>query len=387
MGGSAVTVHDNLNYHSVFDLDSMTRLASLLVRPLRNAAAAAAAAAAPPSRAYRAVVAPRAGPASVLRLEQRPPLPPPARGQLAIDVEVAGVNPVDTYQRSGTYMRGSQPAFPFVPGSDCAGVVAAVGAGLEGRFAPGDLVYTMRTLTGAYAERALAEARHAWQLPDGTSFRQGAALGIPYHTAHRALFLAARAQVIAAAARGAERGAVLVSGATGGVGVAAVQMAAALGLTVFGSVGSPEGAAALAPWCQRTLPHGATEELLALTGGRGVDVIVENAAHRNLGADLRALAPGGVVVVVGSRGATSVDARDLMVREASVASVMLWLATDEQLAVSAAFIERGLRDGALRPLVGRAYGLEQAAAAQEEVIERREVRAGKIVLDVRPQGA
>lgn len=144
-------------------------------RPLLRLRPSAAFAAAPPPprRCFRAVVVPAAGPPAVMRVDgARAPLPPPASGQVEIEVEVAGVNPYDTYQRAGAYMRDAQPAFPFVPGGDAAGTVLRAGAGA--RLAPGDRVYTLRTLSGAYAERALVDARHCWRLPDNVSFREGA---------------------------------------------------------------------------------------------------------------------------------------------------------------------------------------------------------------------
>ncbi|HET6370634.1 MAG TPA: NADPH:quinone reductase, partial [Nitrospiria bacterium] len=225
----------------------------------------------------------------VLRLEDVPDLRP-GPGEVLIWVKAAGVNPVDTYVRSGNY--GEQP-FPYTPGSDAGGIVEAVGEGVE-RFRPGERVYTSGTITGAYAERALAEEKRVHPLPEKLSFAQGAAIGVPYATAYRALFQRARAL---------PGESVLVHGASGGVGTAAVQLARAHGLTVFGTAGTPQGEKlVMEQGAHHVLNHrGASylDDLLKLTGGAGVDLVLEMLANVNLGKDLTVLAPKGRVVVIG----------------------------------------------------------------------------------------
>ena len=138
------------------------------------------------------------------------PEPAPGRGELLLRVAAAGVNPVDTYIRAGAY---SISKLPYTPGFDAAGVVESVGAEVT-RFKKGDRVYTSHTITGAYAEYALCDPETVFLLPENVSFTQGAALGVPYATAYRALFHKAR--VVAGET-------ILVHGASGGVGTAAVQ--------------------------------------------------------------------------------------------------------------------------------------------------------------------
>src|SRR6266852_4985427 len=181
----------------------------------------------------RAILVRQFGGPEVLRLEELPD-PKPGPSEVLVRVRAAGVNPVDAYIRTGTYVR--KPALPYVPGSDGAGEIESVGMDIQD-FAPGDRVYiggfgNKPAGAGTYAERAVCLPSQVHRLPARASFAQGAALGVPYTTAYRALFHRA-------AARPAET--VLVHGATGGVGVAAVQIALAHGMTVVGTGGTDAG--------------------------------------------------------------------------------------------------------------------------------------------------
>ncbi|MFZ0959386.1 MAG: alcohol dehydrogenase catalytic domain-containing protein, partial [Terriglobia bacterium] len=164
----------------------------------------------------------------VLKLQDVPDLQAGA-GQVLVRVKAAGVNPYDTYMRQGTYT--IKPPLPYTPGSDAAGIVDSVGEGAAG-FAPGERVYVAGTLTGAYAQQTLAEAWQVHRLPPNVTFAQGAGVNVPYATAYRALWQIARAQAGET---------VLIHGASGGVGVAGVQLARAGGLTVIGTGGTERG--------------------------------------------------------------------------------------------------------------------------------------------------
>src|SRR6266850_7593505 len=155
----------------------------------------------------------------VMQLEDVPNLTP-AAGQVVVRVNAIGVNPVDTYIRSGLYPL--KPSLPYTPGADAAGVVESIGEGVT-RVTTGQSVYVAGTISGAYAQQALCAQSQVHPLPAHLTFEQGAAVGIPYSTAYRALFQRA-------GGRAGET--VLVHGATGGVGIAAVQLASAAGLTV-----------------------------------------------------------------------------------------------------------------------------------------------------------
>jgi NADPH:quinone reductase len=294
-----------------------------------------------------------------------------------IRVRAIGVNPVETYIRSGNYAYTGP--WPYTPGHDAAGTVEAVGEGVT-RVHPGDRVYTHRTLSGAYAEYALAAEGMVQRLPDRVSFAQGAALPTPYYTAYRALF--ERLHVRPGRA-------LLVHGATGGVGVAALQLARAHGLTVIGTAGSDAGAALIAPWCHTVLRHGApglVEAVLAASpGGKGVHYVLENLANVNLQTDLQVVAPmaGAAICVVGSRGDVSITPRLLMAKEATLTGVMLWGNADDDWTAAAAHIHAGLASGTLAPVLGTVHaGLEAAPAAHEEVISHAGGARGKIIIEL-----
>jgi NADPH2:quinone reductase len=305
----------------------------------------------------------------VLKLESVPD-PKPGPGQVLVRLKAVGVNPVETYVRSGLYPR--KPALPYTPGADGAGVVERTGQGAF-KFQPGDRVYTSGTLSGSYAELALCEERDVHALPAKISFPQGAALGVPYATAYRALFLRAHA---------APGETVLVHGASGGVGTAALQIARAGGFTVIGTAGTDEGLKLIsAEGAHHVFNHRKPDYLKAIleqTGGRGVNVILEMLANVNLGKDLDLLAPGGRVVVIGSRGTVEIDPRATMGKDASILGMSLNNATAEELSSIHAALGAGLEEGTLRPIIGKELPLAKAAEAHKAVMEPG--AHGKIVL-------
>lgn len=307
------------------------------------------------------------GPPEVMKLEDVPdPLPGP--GQVVVRVHAAGVNPVETYIRSGSY--ANKPALPYTPGGDAAGVIAAVGEKVT-RFKHGERVYTAGTVSGAYAQIALCSADQVYPLPENVSFAQGAGLHVPYATAYRALFQRAQARAGQT---------VLVHGATGGVGIAAVQFAAAAGLIVVGTGGTERGRQLVREQgAAHVLDHRAPDyldQLMTLTDGRGVDLILEMLANVNLGRDLAVLAKGGCIVVIGSRGEVQINPRLLMRAEGSILGLMA--GTPEQYAQAHAAIGAGLRAGTLRPIVSQELPLAEAPRAHHEIMES--TAYGKIVL-------
>lgn len=305
----------------------------------------------------------------VLRLEEIADLKP-AAGQVVVRMGAAGVNPVDSYIRTGTYAR--KPALPYTPGTDGAGTVAAVGPEVT-RLAVGDRVYLTGSLSGTYAEQSLCEAQTLVGLPANVSFAQGAAIHVPYGTAYQSLFHHAHV-------RAGET--LLVHGASGGVGIAAVQIARAAGLRVIGTAGSERGRKLVAAeGAQEVLDHTAPdhfEKVLALTGGRGCNVILEMLANVNLGRDLTILATRGRVVVVGSRGPVEIMPRDAMMRDAAILGMTLWNATPSDLDTIHAAVVAGLENRTLRPVVGQEIPLAQAPRAHAAVMEPGAY--GKIVL-------
>jgi NADPH2:quinone reductase len=312
------------------------------------------------------------GPPSVMKIETLPD-PKPGATEVLVRIRAVGVNPVETYMRSGTYAR--KPALPYIPGSDAAGDVEAVGTDVS-TVKPGDRVYVYGTIggnIGVYAERVVCGASQVHPLPANASYAQGAAIGVPYATAYRALFQRA-------AARPGET--VLVHGATGGVGLAAVQMCRAYGLRALGTGGTARGLeAAAAQGASAVFNHrvaGYLDEILKATGGRGVDVILEMAAHLNLDKDLGLLAPHGRVVVIGNRGRVEIDARQTMGRDAAILGMLLFNTGEADLASIHAALVAGLANGSLAPVIGQEMPLAEAPRAHEALMQ--DGALGKIVL-------
>lgn len=308
----------------------------------------------------------------VLQLEDVPRATAGA-GQVFVRLHAIGVNPVDTYIRSGTYAR--KPALPYTPGTDAAGVVEEVGPGVT--LAVGQRVYVAATLDetfpGAYQEGVACDARFVYPLADRASFAQGAAIGVPYATAYRALMTKAHGQP-------GER--VLVHGASGGVGLAAVQIARAFGFEVIGTASTETGRELVTQQgAHLALDHTSpsyTHEILTHTSGRGVDIVLEMLANVNLNTDLTLLAPRGRVVVIGSRGDVQITPRLTMAKDATITGLALWNTPLDQMRAMHAALSAGLAAGWLSPVIAREFPLVDAARAHEAVMAPG--AHGKIVL-------
>ncbi|XP_060940414.1 quinone oxidoreductase-like isoform X1 [Limanda limanda] len=323
------------------------------------------------SRVMRAIRVSEFGGPSVLSLCSQVTVPKPGPRQVLIRVQACGVNPVETYIRAGTF--SMKPTLPYTPGTDVAGVVETAGEGVVA-FKAGDRVFTTATVSGAYAEFTVAADDCVHKLPDALDFTQGAAIGIPYFTAYRALIHKAHSKAGET---------VLIHGASGGVGVAACQLSRALGLRVLGTAGTPEGMKLVlnngAHMAFNHREQGYTDKIMEATDGRGVDVIVEMLSNVNLSKDLEMLAYGGRVTVIGSRGPIEINPSDTMAKESSIIGVVLFFATPEEMKECAALLYAGMEAGWLRPVVGSQYPLDKAAQAHHDIIESPGA-AGKIVL-------
>lgn len=317
----------------------------------------------------KAIQVHRFGGPEVLELHEIP-TPKPGTGQILVRVRAAGVNPYDTYMRNGTY--AVKPQLPYTPGSDAAGTVEAAGDGVK-KVRAGDRVYTAKTLSGAYAEYVLADESQVYRLPEKISFAQGAGLWVPYGTAYTALHHHAKALAGET---------ILIHGASGGVGLAAVQFARAEGLTVIGTAGTQRGLELVKKeGAHHAFDHsraGYSEEILKVTGGKGIDLILEMLANVNLATDLKLLAFRGRVIVIGNRGEITINPRELMARRASVRGFTLWAATEAESAEIHAAIAAGLENGTLRPIVGKELPLKDAPVAHQDVLAPGAF--GKIVL-------
>src|SRR5215813_3797724 len=281
---------------------------------------------------------------SVLKIEDVP-TPAPGPNQVLVRNHAVGVNPVDTYLRSNTDNRG--PKLPYTPGSDAAGVVEAVGTGVT-TVKAGDRVYFGGSVTGAYAELSVCEQAHVHPLPASTSFAQGAAVNVPYATAYHALFNRGH---------GDAGETLLVHGASGGVGIGAVQLGRARGMTVIGTAGTDRGRRLVQEQgAHHVLDHtgpGYLDELMRLTSGQGVDIVLEMLANVNLQKDLGVIAMRGRIVVIGNRGMVEINGRYAMNKDAAILGMALFHASPPQLAGIHAALVEGLRNGTLRPVIAQ----------------------------------
>lgn len=318
----------------------------------------------------KSIVVREYGEPEVMHLEEVE-VPRPGPGQVLVRVYAVGVNPVDTYLRSG--LNAYAPKLPYTPGKDAAGVVEEIGPGVE-HFRPGDRVYTAGSVTGTYAEYCLCAEDQLGLLPQNVSFEQGAGIWTPYATAYRALFQKAKC-------RSGET--LLVHGASGGVGIAAIQWAKNAGLTVIGTAGSDEGRKlALEAGADAVFDHTDEDHFGRVRdfAGNGVDIIIEMLANKNLERDFECLAMYGRIVVVGSRGSLDFSPRQIMTKDAVIYGMSLFNAAADDLKEIHHAIYDGLSAGFLKPYVGRRFALADAAHAHHEIIEDKAL--GKIVLNV-----
>jgi NADPH:quinone reductase len=303
--------------------------------------------------------------------------PSPGPGQIAIDVHAAGVNFGEMLMVLGQYQE--KPPVPFTPGFEVAGTVRALGEGATG-FAVGDRV--MAALPwGGYAEVAVAAANAVFPIPPGMDFDTAAGFPIAYGTAYGAL--AWRAQLKPGQT-------VLVLGAAGGVGLAAVDVAAAIGATVIAAAGDAEK-------CALTLAHGAThaidyrredlrERVHALTADRGVDVVFDPVGGEAFTQALRSIAWGGRILVIGfaSGSVPQIPANHVLVKNIDIMG-FVWGSYRRRrpdfLTGAFARLMAWYAEGRLRPVISHRLGLPEATSAFRLLRERRVI--GKIVLQTR----
>jgi len=307
----------------------------------------------------RAIVVEKYGGIEQLKLQERP-IPALEPETLLVRLFAAGVNPVDTYQRSG--IQGYTPRLPFTPGMDGAGVIEEAGEGIRD-LDVGMKVYVAGSISGAYAEYCLCAPESLHPLPDELEWVEGACLGVPYFTAARALFTAGKL-------RGNET--VLIHGASGGVGLACLQLCLGLDVTVYATAGSHEGEMLTlvngAEGCFNHRDAGRFEEIKKAAGEGGVDLIVEMLANENLDADLKLLGREGRVVVVGSRGPITIAPRDLMSVEGRIIGVKMISSSLEERREYARIIVEGVRAGHIKPLIQAVYSFEDVHLAHQDII-------------------
>ena len=328
----------------------------------------------------KALIVNEHGPVEKLALGDFPD-PVPGKGEVLIDVHAASVNFPDLLVIGGTYQ--NLPPRPFVPGKDLAGVVAAVGEGVT-RVKPGDRVVA-QIEHGAFAERAVVREVLCFVMPAAMPFTEGAAMGLVYLTAHNAMV--ERAQMKAGET-------VLVTGAAGGVGLACVQLAKALGATVVAAVSSEEKAQLVrangADHVVRTdvadLRESFRRQVGNAVGKQGVNLVLENVGGDVFDASLRVMAWCGRLVIIGFAGGRipEVKAGYLLVKNISLiglqssdyrerAPEVVRNAYDQLFAL--------YRAGKLKPQVMAAYPMQEYLTALRTVQDRKVL--GKVVITMR----
>jgi len=322
----------------------------------------------------KAVRVHRFGGPEVLSLDLAAPVPDIKPNQVLVRVLTAGVNPVETYIREGQYSR--LPELPYTPGSDAAGYVAQLGSAVAG-LNPGDRVFVSGTSSnsGTYAQYVVSDDTYVFPLHERLSFAQGASLGVPFFTAYKALILRAQA-------RPGET--VLIHGASGAVGTAAVQIARAIGATVVGTAGTKEGMDVVSKCGAHHVfnhNHKSYEKKMIEHLGTGFDVIIEHLANINLGHDLQMLKHGARVMVVGCRGAVNINPRHLMLPEASIRGVSLGTTTPAEWSEMGAAIVAGIESGWVNPVINQEYCMDQVAQVHHDIIHSKGAK-GKLVLKV-----
>ncbi len=309
------------------------------------------------------------GDPEVLKLEQVP-TPEPASDQILVKIEAIGVNPVDTYIRSG--YRGYDPVVPYTPGFDAAGVVETVGENIK-NIAPGARVYMSGSISGTYAEYAICHSDQLHPLPAHVSFAQGASLYVAYVTAYRGLIQRAEA-------RPGET--VLIHGASGAVGIAAIQFAQNLGMRIIATASTEEGQEiAVEQGADLILDHSDPAHfklIMDYTENLGVNVILEMMANINLDNDLKTLAQKGRVVIIGNRDSIEINPRDAMACDGAIIGMSLMNISDQDENEIHSAIVAGLNNKTLNPVIRCELPLEKASEAHMMVMEPG--ACGKIIL-------
>jgi NADPH:quinone reductase len=328
----------------------------------------------------QALVVQEHGPLESLTLMERPD-PVPGPGEVLVDVYAASINFPDLLVINGTYQ--FLPPRPFSPGKDFAGVVSAVGPGVT-TCKPGDRV-SAQIEFGAYAQKCVVRVKNCHRMPDSMSYADAAAMGLVYLTAHFALVERARYR---------EGEVVMITGAAGGVGLAAVQVAKALGATVIATVSTEEKAALAkangADHVVRTdvpdLRESLREQVTNAIGKRGVDIIVDSVGGDVFDASLRTIAWSGRVIVVGfaSGRIPEVKAGHLLVKNIAVIGLQ-WSSYRERAPDHVREVQQALfrwyEEGKIKPHVMAKYPLRDYVQALRAVHER--AVTGKVVLMMR----
>jgi NADPH2:quinone reductase len=309
----------------------------------------------------------------VLAQHEVPDPAAPGAGEVQVRIAARGVQYVDVLMLAGKYQFRPEP--PFIPGSEAAGHVVAVGPGVTG-FAVGDAVMSRHTL-GAFAELGNAKAALCDKVPAGLTLAQAGVFRGAYTTAYHALLQRGR---LAAGEW------VLVHGAAGGIGIAAIQVAKAFGAKVIATAGSAEKrSACLEEGADHAIDYrsGFVDQVKALTGGRGVDIVYDPIGDKVAEESLRCLARGGRLLILGflGGGPTNIKSNYLLIKGIDAIGVRIGGLNEADPGLAAANMKALVmlaEQGKLRPRISHTFRLDQAAEALQVVIDRAVI--GKAVL-------
>ena len=312
------------------------------------------------------------GDSKQLKLENNVPIPQVGDNQVLVSVKAMGVNPLDVYVRTGGL--GPQP-FPYIPGMDFAGIVKKVGSKVSS-VKEGDRVYgsTTEGMNNAYAEYVAVKENFVHPLPEVLTFSQGAAIPLPYFTAYRALFHLAKAK---------PGETVLVHGASGGVGLAAVQFAKSRGLRVIGTAGTHAGETLVknAGACHvfNHREDGYINKVKEAIGKGGADIVIENVANINLNKDIDLVGEDGRIALIGGLGDIVINPLNLFLREIIIFGVSFLRMTEQQIFQTRNAIQAGIEAGWISPQIWKELPLKKASEAHD-LLSSGSGAQGKLIL-------
>lgn len=296
--------------------------------------------------------------------------PSPKTGEVLVQVGASGINPVDTYFRSGAR---KVEYFPFIPHADLGGIVVEVGEGVT-KWKKGDRVWGT-SINGTAAEYVAAPEHRLFPLPEHLTLEEGAAIAMPFATAHHSLF--SRGQL--------KKGeTVLIKGASGAVGNAAVQLAKIAGATVIATASNDEkeqiakraGADYVINYRQTNI----VEEVKKITASQGISLILEMSLSENMEEDLEMIEIGGRIVTIGSpkNNNPTLPWRLLNLKNASLIGIMLFTIPKKDFVQAGNEISKLFAEKKLTPHIGKVFKLEEAAKGHE-ALESKQIN-GNIIL-------
>ena len=310
----------------------------------------------------------------VLEYSTNVPHPKPGPDDVLVRIKAAGVNPVDEFIATGTFV---PPPLPYIPGMEFSGIIEEIGSNVT-TLKVGQRVYggDLQKM-GSYAQYVAIRQNCVHPLHDQLTFSQGASIFVPYFTAYRALCHLGQAK---------PGETVLVHGASGGVGIAAVQIASGLGLTVIGTASTPEGQELVkkagAHFVFNHYEEGYLEKIKEAADERGIDLILENSGDKNLRKDIGLVRDQGRIILIGSRAPdAAVNVIDTLLHEILVKGLSLFKITDNQLFETREALSAGAKVGWLNPYIWKEFPLEKIADALA-LLKSGSGARGKVILTV-----